>query len=186
MFLSRIILSSFILALISGCMTSHDLKISEVKLAEGCGFEQGAVFSNTPYYISPDKESAPIGGVSRLFDSYNRAIALVKITKSGGLLYARFYDQNHQEISTTNSSIGKEFDDDGQSLIINRWYSCRPGEAGTGCTWSRVELACTQDQDLSVKEVMRGAGGLVLIIPIFASMSYLGLYKRIQLPPTDN
>lgn len=167
------------LILVSGCMTSHDQNISSVNIKNECNFSEDAVFQNTPYYLSRGEESSPIGGLGRLFGVYDKSVVHVKIKKAGNYLLAQFYDAADKEIISSRSTGGKEYQTDGGRLIINKWSSCKPGEAGIGCTWSHIELSCTQENDLAVKEVNGGAGVIALVIPIGTSSSYLGLYKRM-------
>ncbi|RQH04624.1 hypothetical protein [Paraburkholderia dinghuensis] len=167
------------LVLVSGCMTAHDQKISSISNKSECGFDKGAVFQNTPYYVSKGEEHAPIGGLSRLFGVYDKSIEQVKIQKNGNYLLVRFYDVADKEIIGSKPIGGKGYQSEGGRLIINKWSSCKPGEAGVGCVWSHIELSCTQENDLAVKEIGRGAGMLALVIPIGTSSSYLGLYKRM-------
>jgi hypothetical protein len=167
------------LVLVSGCMTFHDQKISSVNLKSECGLDKGAMFQNTPYYLSNGKENAPIGGLSWLFGIYDKSIAQVKVQKAGNYLLAQFYDTADKEVISSRSTGGKEYQSDGERLIINKWSSCKPGEAGVGCTWSHIELSCTQENGLAVKEINGGAGMIALVIPMGTSSSYLGLYKRM-------
>jgi hypothetical protein len=86
------------LVLVSGCMTFHDQKISSVNLKSECGLDKGAMFQNTPYYLSNGKENAPIGGLSWLFGIYDKSIAQVKVQKAGNYLLAQFYDTADKEV----------------------------------------------------------------------------------------
>ncbi len=167
------------LVLTSGCMTLHDPKISEIHLKDACNLELGALFYNSPYYLSDGEEHAPIGRLSRLFGLYDKSVALVRITKDGNYLVTQFYDTDNKEIVNSRSAQGKQYDSDGKRIIINKWSSCKPGEAGVGCTWSHIELSCTQENNLAVKEINGGAGLIALIVPIVTSSSFLGLYKRV-------
>lgn len=168
--------------LIGGCMTFHDANISTINPDKDCGFAQGAVFQNAPYYLSKDKENAPIAGVSRLFGNYNKAIAQVKVTSEGNQLLALFYDADGNEVASgvsDNSPKKIDYKSEGGRFVIQEWSSCKPGEAAAGCVWSHIELSCTQKANLAVQEVTHGAGLIALLVPIVTSSSYLALYKRL-------
>jgi len=173
----KIVLPAF-LFLTSGCMTLHDKTISEIRLKKECNFEQGALFYNSPYYLSDGKEHAPIARLSRLFDNYDKSIEQVRVTRDGSHLLASYYDAVGKEV--INSKLPPEIDykSDGKRFIINDWSSCKPGEAGVGCTWSHIELSCTQDNTLAVKEINGGVAMIALVVPIVTSSSFLGLYRR--------
>lgn len=179
MSLTQMFMLSISLVLTSGCMTLHDQKIAGIKLKDECNFEQGALFYNSPYYLSDGKTNAPIGNLSRLFGVYDKSIDLVRITKDGNYLSAKFYNIANKEIINRRPSPGKEYESDGKRFVINKWSSCKPGEAAVGCTWSHVELSCTEENDLAVKEVNGGAGMIALVVPIVTSSSFLGLYKHM-------
>lgn len=159
-------------------MTLHDQKISGIKLKKECNFEQSPLFSNSPHYLSDGKEHAPIAGLSRLFGNYDKTIKLVRVTRDGNRLLARFYDAVGKEVINGKPPPEREYGADRERFIINKWSSCKPGEAAVGCTWSHIELSCTQDNDLAVKEINGGAGMIALVVPIVTSSSFLGLYKR--------
>lgn len=164
--------------LTSACTTQHDKRIAAIEPGMTCSLED-AVFDNTPYYLSETKSDAPIGKLSRLFGSYDKAITRVHIARHDSDLSARFYDADGKEIRQDNASQSRPYAFDGKRFIINKGSSCKPGEAGVGCTWSQVELSCTRDNDLVVKEVNGGAALIALVIPLGARSSYLGLYKRV-------
>lgn len=178
MSLTKIILLMAALALASGCMTQHDKRIADIEPGKTCSLD-GASFNNTPYYLSETKSDAPIGKLSRLLGSYDKAIARVDITRHDSGLSARFYDADGNEIRRDATTPSTPYAFDGKRFIINKWSSCKPGEAGVGCTWSQVELSCTRDNDLVVKEVNGGAGLIALVIPLGTRSSYLGLYQRV-------
>lgn len=178
MSLTQNILFPAFLFLISGCMTIHDKKISEIKQEKDCDFAQGALFYNSPYYLSDGKEHSPIASLSRLFGNYDKSIERVRVTRVGSHLSASFYDAVGEEVINKKLPLEKEYKSDGNRFIVNEWSSCKPGEAGVGCVWSHIELSCTQDNHLAVKEINGGAGVLALVVPIVTSSSFLGLYKR--------
>jgi len=173
----KIVLPAF-LFLISGCMTLHDKKISEIESEKDCNFAQGALFYNSPYYLSDGKEHAPIARLSRLFGNYDNSIEQVRVTKEGSHLLASFYDAFGEEVINSKLLPERKYKSDSKRFIINEWSSCKPGEAGVGCSWSHIELSCTQDNNLAVKEINRGAGMIALVVPIVTSSSFMGLYKR--------
>jgi hypothetical protein len=172
------------LILINGCMTLHDKHISRVELKDKCDFGQDALFHNSPYYLSDEKKDAPMASLARLFGNHDKSVALVRLLKDGNRLLARFYDAANTEITYDKPFQGKKYESDGKRFIINEWSSCKPGEAAFGCVWSHIELSCTQDDNLAVKEIEGGVGIIALVIPIIGSASFLALYQRA--PGTKN
>jgi len=168
------------LALVAGCTTHHDKHLSDTTLTSACDFETGALFENAPHYLSEGKTNAPIGKLSRLFGNYDKSIDKVRITQEGNHLKPVFYDTDNNEIPWENESKNKEYSVDRKRFVINKWSSCKPGEAGVGCTWSHIELSCSQDNKLIIKEANGGAAMIALVIPLGSNSSYLGVYKRIS------
>ncbi len=83
-------------------------------------------------------------------------------------------------IEAAGSASSKSYSAEGEQLVINRWSSCKPGEAGAGCIWSRVELSCTVENDPVVKQVDGGAVLLALIIPMGQRRTQFGVYRRVD------
>jgi hypothetical protein len=171
------------LVLTSGCMMSHDQYISRVELKDECDFGQDALFHNAPYYFS--KNTSP-SSLAELFQNYHKSVALVRLVKDGNRLRARFYDAANTEITYGSGFKGKEYEyeSDGKRFIIGKGSSCGHGEAGAGCGWSRIELSCTQDGNLAVKETGSGVMLIGLVVPLVMSGSSLALYQRV--PGTSN
>ena len=179
MSLTRVILLLLVSAT-SACMTYHDAEISASNQGKQCNFQMGALFDNHPDYLSRDKENTPIARISRLFGNYNEDIVAVSMTEiDGRSLMVRFYGDEKKEIGAVELIKGEKYESDGTRITLNNWSSCKPGEAGAGCTWSHVELSCTQENELAVKEVRHGAGMIALVVPIVTSGSYLAVFKRL-------
>jgi hypothetical protein len=183
--LTKMLMFFAFLILISGCMISHDKHISRVELKDECDFGQDALFHNSPYYLSDEKKDAPMASLAGLFGNHDKSVALVRLVKDGNRLWARFYDAANTEIIYDRLFLGKEYNSDGKRFIIDKWSSCNSRDSiAIGCTWSHIELSCTRDDNLAVKEVDGGGGVLILVIPMIGSSSYLALYQRI--PGTKN
>ncbi len=180
----KVVFPAFIV-LISGCISFHDKKISDTEPEMECGFLKGALFYNSPYYISGEKEHAPIASISRLFGNYDKSIVQVRVTRNGNHLVAIYYDAVGKEVINNKLIPEIEYKSDGKRFIVNEWSSCKTGEAGVGCVWSHIELSCTQDNSLAVKEINGGAAVIALVVPIVTSSSFLGLFKRAQDTKSD-
>ncbi|MFE3971644.1 hypothetical protein [Stenotrophomonas sp. YIM B13575] len=167
------------LALGSGCSSVRDARIAEIKPGPRCDFTEGATFDNRPSYLSAGQENAPIGALSRLFGVYDKGIHQVTLRQQASRLVARFHAADGARIEAEDSASSRSYSAEGDQLVINRWSSCKPGEAGAGCVWSRVELSCTVDNDLVVKQVGGGAVLLALIIPMGQRNTQFGVYRRI-------
>lgn len=167
------------LALGSGCSSVRDARIAEIKPGPRCDFTKGATFDNRPSYLSAGQENAPIGALSRLFGLYDKDIHQVTIRQEASRLVARFHAADRARIEAADSASSRSYSAEGEQLVINRWSSCKPGEAGAGCVWSRVELSCTVDNDLVVKQVGGGAVLLALIIPMGQRSTQFGVYRRV-------
>jgi len=167
------------LALGSGCSSVRDARIAEIKPGPRCDFTEGATFDNRPSYLSAGQENAPIGALSRLFGVYDKGIHQVTLRQQTSRLVARFHAADGARIEAEDSASSRSYSAEGDQLVINRWSSCKPGEAGAGCVWSRVELSCTVDNDLVVKQVGGGAVLLALIIPMGQRSTQFGVYRRI-------
>lgn len=167
------------LALGSGCSSVRDARIAEIKPGPRCDFTKGATFDNRPSYLSAGQENAPIGALSRLFGLYDKDIHQVTIRQEASRLVARFHAADGARIEAADSASSRSYSTEREQLVINRWSSCKPGEAGAGCVWSRVELSCTVDNDLVVKQVGGGAVLLALIIPMGQRSTQFGVYRRV-------
>jgi len=168
------------LALGSGCSSVRDTRLAEIRPGPRCDFTEGATFDNRPSYLSAGQENAPIGALSRLFGVYNKDIHQVTIRQEASRLVARFHAADGTGIEAAGSAASKSYSAEGEQLVINRWSSCKPGEAGAGCVWSRVELSCTVENDLVVKQVDGGAVLLALIIPMGQRRTQFGVYRRVD------
>ncbi|MGG6344940.1 hypothetical protein ACQ5SA_17015 [Stenotrophomonas indicatrix] len=167
------------LALGSGCSSVRDARIAEIKPGPRCDFTKGATFDNRPSYLSAGQENAPIGALSRLFGVYDKGIHQVTIRQEASRLVARFHATDGTGIEAAGSATSRNYSTEREQPVINRWSSCKPGEAGAGCVWSRVELSCTVDNDLVVKQVGGGAVLLALIIPMGQRSTQFGVYRRV-------
>lgn len=162
----------------SGCMTLHDPKIAKTKMGEDCKFGDGAFFSNIPYY-STEESVSPVGGLGKVFGWYGNSVDRIWLNETDDVLQISSYDSAGNELNGKKLSRGKDYRVTGRKLVIDGFSRCSPGEAGIGCVWSHIELSCIPGGDLAVKHVTRGAGVLVLVVPIGTSSSYLGLYRRL-------
>lgn len=172
--LAHIVISTLLYLLI-GCSTVHDPKLAKIP-EFSCNLQSGVSFHNTPSDI---QENHLPQSLSEYLGHYNKAISRVDLVRNNNGLVAKFYDQDNNVIQSKKGSLIK-YESSGKRIIINKWRSCKPGEAGVGCTWGRVELSCTKSQDMIVRRITKGAGLLVLIVPFGGGNEHISIYRRLQ------